>query len=352
MNIVVTITDLIEDPSSTEYAIMTEKQRLPIHMSEVTIAALRLHLSESVVVQGFRYQVLSIELTRSDRLIEPQDIQNLELPVGIDSTGGVAISGRAPMWLYSYLTHKLNRTDWVACYDPRLGAVVSVTNSHQVRIGQVIPINLSNGRQNHAPGKEKRNIEAGLCPALMIVGPPDSGKSVLSHALFQALLSEHPEIYLQRAHWDGEGNYILELSAEATHDEIEAFKKQNKGALTERFFPYHAQAILQLRKQKSLVIVDVGGMVQPEKLPILEACTHYLIISSKPEKVDAWHEFCRDRGNLIPVAVIHSRLEEIEEVHKQEPYLEITCGPWVRGRVKSVPESILKCVKSTFISKK
>ncbi|MFL9457623.1 MULTISPECIES: CRISPR-associated ring nuclease Crn3/Csx3 [Nostocales] len=324
---------------------MSEKQKLPISMSEATIPALRLHLSESVVAQGFKYQVLSIELTKNDRLIEPQDIQNLELPPGIDTTGGVAISGRAPMWLYSYLTHKLDSTDWVACYDPRLGAVVSVTHSHQVRIGQVIPMSPPNGSQNHPFGKEKRNMEAGLCPALMIVGPPDSGKSVLSHALFQALLSDHPEIYLQRAHWDGEGNYILELSAEATHDEIEAFKKLNKGALTERFFPYHAQAILQLRKQKSLVIVDVGGMVQPEKLPILEACTHYLIISSKSEEVDAWHEFCRDRGNLKPVAVIHSRLEEIEEVHKQEPYLEITCGPWVRGQVKSVSDVLLKQVK-------
>jgi hypothetical protein len=71
-------------------------------------------------------------------------------------------------------------------------------------------------------------------------------------------------------------------------------------------------------KNLELVIVDVGGMVQPEKLPILEACTHYLIISSKPEAVGAWHEFCHDRGNLMPVAVIHSSLAEIEEVHKQD----------------------------------
>jgi CRISPR-associated protein Csx3 len=297
-----------------------------------------------------QYQVLSIELTKSDRLIEPQDIKNLELPLGIDTNGGVVISGRAPMWLYSYLTHALHPTAWVACYDPRLGAVVSATNSRQVCIGQVIPISPANGRQNHGLVQPK-NLEVSLCPALMIVGPPDSGKSVLSHALFQALLLEHPDIYLQRAHWDGEGNYVLELSAETTDAEIEAFKLRNKGALTERFFPYHAQAILQLRRQKSLVIVDVGGMVQPEKLPILEACTHYLIISSKPEAVNAWHEFCRDRGNLLPVAVIHSSLAEVEEVHQVQPYLEITSGPWVRGQVKTVSESILKYTKSIFVSK-
>ncbi|GAX41470.1 Csx3 family CRISPR-associated protein [Tolypothrix sp. NIES-4075] len=314
------------------------------------ITPLRLYLSESLLVQNLKYQVLSVELTKSDRLIEPQDIKNLELPSGIDTTGGVVISGRAPMWLYSYLTHALHPTSWIACYDPRLGAVVSATNSGQVCIGQVIPVSPPNGRQNHGLAQEKRNVETGLCPALMVVGPPDSGKSVLSHALFQALLSDHPDIYLQRAHWDGEGNYVLELSSQTTDEEIEGFKLRNKGALTERFFPYHAQAILQLRRQKSLVIVDVGGMVQPEKLPILEACTHYLIISSKPEAVGAWHEFCRDRGNLIPVAVIHSSLAEVQEVHRSEPYLEISSGTWIRGRVQKVPEILLKQVKTIFTS--
>ena len=182
----------------------------------------------------------------------------------------------------------------------------------------------------------------------MIVGPPDSGKSIFSHALFKALLPQYPDIYLQRAHWDGEGNYVLELGERVTKEEIETFKQHNKGVLTERFFPYHAQAILQLRRQKSLVIVDVGGMVQPEKLPILEACTHYLIISSRPDEVNAWHEFCRDRGNLKPVAVIHSSLAEIEEVIKKQPYPEITSGPWIQGGCKNVSEYLLKSVKSIF----
>jgi CRISPR-associated protein Csx3 len=92
------------------------------------------------------------------------------------------------------------------------------------------------------------------------------------------------------------GNYVLELEPKLQNDQREAFKAMNKGGLTEGFFPYHAHGILQLRRQKALVIVDVGGMVQPEKQPILEACSHYLIISSKPEEVERWHEFCRDRG--------------------------------------------------------
>lgn len=311
-------------------------------MSEGSIS---LDLSEPFFTQGLQYQVLSISLTASDRLVKPEDIKNLELPNGVNTDGGIVISGRAPMWVYSFLTRELHPTAWIACYDPRLGAVVSTTSSSQVYIGQVIPITLANGRQ------QATNIEAQLCPALMIVGPPDSGKSIFSHALFKALLPQYPDIYLQRAHWDGEGNYVLELGEGTTDAEIEAFKLRNKGALTERFFPYHAQAILQLRRQKSLVIVDVGGMVQPEKLPILEACTHYLIISSRPDEVNAWHEFCRDRGNLKPVAVIHSSLAEVEEVVKKQSYPEITSGPWVHGKGKSVSEYLLKSVESIFIKK-
>ncbi|ASC70463.1 hypothetical protein XM38_014020 [Halomicronema hongdechloris C2206] len=147
-----------------------------------------------------------------------------------------------------------------------------------------------------------------LGAALLVVGPPDSGKSVLSHALFRALLPEYPDVFLQRAQWDGEGNWTLELPESATAADREAFKLFYKGGLTAGFFPYQAQAILQLRRRKPLVIVDVGGRVQPEKVPILEACSHYLVLSSKLREVKQWHEFCGDRGNLSPLAVIHSRM--------------------------------------------
>lgn len=288
---------------------------------------IHLEISQQKTPSGLKYQQLTIELTRSDRVIYPPELSRLELPNGIDTTQGVVINGRAPIWLYGYLIHELHPTAWVACNDPRLGAVVVATHSKTVKIGQVIPL-------------EERGD--GLNPALLIVGPPDSGKSVLSHALFQSVIESDPNIYLQRANWDGEGNYVLELSRDA---DPEIFKAANKGGLTPEFFPYHAQAILELRRKKNLTIVDVGGMVQPEKQPILEACTHYLIISSKPEAVEPWHEFCRDRGNLIPVAVIHSRLEPCETIHQEQPYLEITCGPWVRGGATGVPEVLLERVK-------
>lgn len=298
-------------------------------------SSIRLRLSDPLsTAEGQRYQLLTIELTSRDRLIEPQDLADLSLPAGIDTTGGVVITGRAPIWLYAYLVHELHPTAWVACFDPRFNAgVVVATHSRLARIGQIIPL----GQAQAVPA---------LAPALLVVGPPDSGKSVFSHALFQSLLPEYPGVFLQRANWDGEGNWILELPPEATPADQETFKRLYKGGLTERFFPYQSEAILQLRHQKPLVIVDVGGMVQTAKLPLLEACSHYVIISADPGAVDEWHGFCGDRANLKPVAVIHSCLTETLHIHQRQPYLEITCGPWVRGETSGVPQVLLEQVKA------
>lgn len=303
-------------------------------MSQSIHPAIRLTLSEPCAIKELSYQLLAIELVTKDRLIAPEDLSRLELPAGIDTRNGVVISGRAPIWLYAYLVHELHPTAWVACYDPRLGAVVVATHSRQTHVGQVLPIDL-NGK-----------VRPRLCPAVMLVGPPDSGKSVLSHALFTSILPTTPDIYLQRAHWDGEGNWILELDETATDAEREAYKLANKGSLTDGFFPHHAQAILQLRRQKSLVLVDVGGKVQTEKVPLLEACTHYIVISSKPEEIAPWHEFCGDRGNLKCLAVIHSSLEKCEVIHRREPWLEITCGAWRQGSPCPIPSVLLEQVQT------
>ncbi|MGA9379029.1 MAG: CRISPR-associated ring nuclease Crn3/Csx3 [Phormidium sp.] len=66
-----------------------------------------LSLSHQQNPQGLKYQLLSIELTSKDRIISPEELTDLELPSGINTTIGVIISGRAPIWLYNYLVHEL-----------------------------------------------------------------------------------------------------------------------------------------------------------------------------------------------------------------------------------------------------
>lgn len=55
-------------------------------------------------------------------------------------------------------------------------------------------------------------------------------------------------------------------------------------------------------------------------------------------EIDKWHEFCRDRGNLSPVAVIHSTLETCKKVTQSQPYLKMTCGAWLMGQPRTVPD--------------
>ena len=317
----------------------------------MTETGIQLTLSHHETTDGMGYQQITIELVSRDRIIKPQALSCLALPEGIDPRKGVLISGRAPVWLYAYLVHECHPTLWVACYDPRLGAVVTSTHSTEITVGQVIALETLNlappSIQSVRPSQSVQPAQTdGI--GLLIVGPPDSGKSVLSHQIFSTLIQEYPDIYLQRAHWDGEGNWTLELpakeTASATDEEREAYKLLNKGGLTETFFPYQGQAILNLRQQKRLVIVDAGGMVQPEKKSILEACTHYVIISSKPEEIEPWHHFCAEEGGLEPVAVIHSVLKNRCEVMRQEPFLEMTCGPWIMGKTAGIPSALRTAV--------
>jgi CRISPR-associated protein Csx3 len=74
-------------------------------------------------------------------------------------------------------------------------------------------------------------------------------------------------------------------------------------------------------------------------------CTHYVIISSKPDEIEPWHGFCGKQGNLQPIAVIHSTLENTSEVLPYEPFLEIRCGPWIQGQIEEMPSALLEQTK-------
>ena len=244
-------------------------------MNDTENQSISLYLTRHTNSEGTPCQILEIEMNRPDRLAYPLDLPELDMPAELDMTTGVVISGRAPIWLYGHLVHRLHPTPWVACFDPRMDAgVVVASHCPEARVGQVIPV-----------GRKDSRV---LSPAVLIVGPPNSGKSCLARGLLDALSGEGVDVYLQRAQWDGEGNYIFELPADA---DPEIFRRANKGEATEEFFPYQAEAILHLRRTKSLVLVDLGGKVDPNKQPVLEACSHYLIISSDPDQVDSWHRF-------------------------------------------------------------
>lgn len=75
------------------------------------------------------YQIIEI-LTLGNSPISPEDLKGLQLPEGIDFSKGSIISGNSPVWLFTYLNHKLHIGKWAAVYDPKVGAVV--VHSHGV----------------------------------------------------------------------------------------------------------------------------------------------------------------------------------------------------------------------------
>ncbi len=85
------------------------------------------------------YTLIEFELKEP---IEPSDLIKLytKLP-RIDSTKGVVISGRGPIWLHSFLAHFYHPTKFVAHYDPRLGgAVVVQSHNRKYHVGQIIKL--------------------------------------------------------------------------------------------------------------------------------------------------------------------------------------------------------------------
>ncbi|MEQ8972091.1 MAG: CRISPR-associated ring nuclease Crn3/Csx3 [Coleofasciculus sp. C1-SOL-03] len=107
------------------------------------MSPIQLDLYSHQTENGLAYQHLRIRLTSPDGIIEPQDLKGLELPANIQSSQGVVIEGRGPIWLYSYLVHKCHATAWVGCFDPRLEGAVVVESHHKgVAVGQVLKLTL------------------------------------------------------------------------------------------------------------------------------------------------------------------------------------------------------------------
>ncbi len=91
-------------------------------------------------------QKYSIIYFSVENVITPDELATLTPPDPISNDfahKGVILSGRGPIWLYGYLVHFYHPTLWVATYDPRLkGAVVVESHSPEVKVGDVIPIEI------------------------------------------------------------------------------------------------------------------------------------------------------------------------------------------------------------------
>lgn len=279
-------------------------------------------------------QTLAINLLKPESLIGTHELRSLQLPEELDLQREVILYGRAPNWLLSHLSDRLREVPWLAYYDIRTqSAIVVHSQTNQPQPGDTIPVLF-----NTTPGS-----------AILIGGPPNSGKSVFSNALRVALTQKQSnvKVYLHRANWDGEGNHTYEtpnpqIAEQLRKENNRKLHKHLPGESLEQYFQERAKETARIRNVSDLVLVDIGGVPDPRKIPILEQCNHSIIISSDPSQVPAWHDFFNQK--LKPLAIIHSVLEEKLDIIQTEPYLEVIAGPWMRDRSCKVPAVLLDVV--------
>lgn len=87
--------------------------------------------------------LIEFELKRN---LEPGDLNVINLPDPIKlgfSSKLVVVSGRGPIWLYSFITHRYHIVKALAVYDPRFsGAIIVASHDTRYKEGEIIRVDL------------------------------------------------------------------------------------------------------------------------------------------------------------------------------------------------------------------
>ncbi len=155
-----------------------------------------------------------------------------------------------------------------------------------------------------------------LFPAVLIGGPPHSGKSVLAYSLQKALRAQNIDHYLLRAYPDGEGNW----SNESLPLLAKQLRRKGEGS------PAWVNAICQDLDHRQLpLLVDVGGKPTPHQEKIFGRCTHAILLTPNATALDQWRTYAQ-KYSLTILAELTSTLNGKNIVSENTPLLraEIT----------------------------
>lgn len=162
----------------------------------------------------------------------------------------------------------------------------------------------------------KTNIN--LLPAILVAGPPNSGKSVLAYLLSHRLREARVPHILLRAAPDGEGDWFYE-----SPDETRYLLRQ-KG----EFSPQLVQAMRRAIEQRMLpMLVDIGGLPRDDQFNWFDACSHVIHLYQEEDDRWEWGQWLEARS-LIPIAELHSQL--------QGPDTLLACEGLLRGIISAL----------------
>jgi len=151
-----------------------------------------------------------------------------------------------------------------------------------------------------------------LFPAVLIGGPPNSGKSVLTYNLTQALRERGVQHYVLRAAPDGEGDWASEVNRDLMRTILvprtwtPAFVKHVCESLAHRPLP---------------LIVDAGGRPTVWQEAIFDSCTHAVLLTPDEPARAAWLDLV-NRHHVILLADLRSELHGTHRVKATQPVLE------------------------------
>lgn len=147
--------------------------------------------------------------------------------------------------------------------------------------------------------------------AVLIGGPPDSGKSVLTARLTHALRERGVAHYVLRATPDGEGDW----TALADRDTVRTL------LVPRHWTPdFCALVCRDLAARHLPLLVDAGGRPQPWQEPIFDRCTHAVLLTRDPGSHAEWQARA-ERHHLLPVADLHSDLDGQSRLLASDPVI-------------------------------
>ena len=174
-----------------------------------------------------------------------------------------------------------------------------------------------------------------LFPAILIGGPPHSGKSVLVYSLTQALRARGVIHYALRACPDGEGDFSNET------DQAVIRLIRRKGAFSDVF---NDRVTDYLRQRRLPLLVDVGGRPTDDQITPFALCTGaILLIGDRPDEPAryatdraAWLAIL-ERAGVPLLADLRSDLRGANELNDIAPIITGTLAGLERGQFASGP---------------
>lgn len=191
---------------------------------------------------------------------------------------------------------------------------------------------------------ESRIITSESLPAILVGGPPNSGKSVLTYNLTRELRRREVPHYVFRASPDGEGDWFLKGDL----DTVRQIREKGKGDWSDIFRKLACQ---DLPYRQLPLIVDLGGRPKEKDRCIFQNCTHSILLlrDDEVEVSQTWRDYAT-ANKLIPLAEIRSQLLGASSLTLQDSVVKGTLTGLVRGKHidKSVFDILVDRVEQLF----